>query len=553
MSTEGAGIGWNYSGGAGETNFFNNNANGVVPGGWTWIPTTNTSVGSPVMSLSQTGDLSCNSLISSGSVRAGSTLEWGSNFFGKLSWNVSGGSGEIAIQNMYTTPEWHTIFYKNDGVPILRIGNNGQLACSNITVTTSNSNDALTLINTAQTNTIITIGRNNNTGNVAQIYMSYIGNDNSTNNFAIAFGGKSPVVQFFNDFSTTFSSRVLINITNSSYTNAMFTVNNTSTNPAVSMALLGPNMADGQSILSIHGKSADTGNTMNTYYTHASNNNANNSYSFGFYDKPNNLVLKNDLSSSFGGKVEVAAGVRISAGGLHVVATPDMSTEGAGIGWNYSGGAGETNFFNNNANGVVPGGWTWIPTTNTSVGSPVMSLSQTGNLTLSGTISASNLTVASGSWTPVLTCTNYNGVISQVHNTIAIGRYSISGKAVTLFYLISFDIYGGTPLDEWIILKGIPEICRVQPFQGNVGNQCSVAGEVSWFNSNIAGTANPIKWIVPTDGASFGGNPYAQPPPYFGLGNTYNGLGIYFYAEYPQGFTGYTDQRMSGYITYIIP
>ena len=56
-------------------------------------------------------------------------------------------------------------------------------------------------------------GRNNSTGNVAQIYMSYIGNDDPANNFAIAFGGKSPVVQFFNDYSTKFSGRVLINTT----------------------------------------------------------------------------------------------------------------------------------------------------------------------------------------------------------------------------------------------------------------------------------------------------------------------------------------------------
>ena len=356
MSTQGAGIGWNYSGGTGETNFFNNNANGVVPGGWTWIPTTNTSVGSPVMSLSQAGTL----------------------------------------------------------------------ACSNITVTTSNSNDALTLINTVQTNTIITIGRSNNTGNVAQIYMSYIGNNDPANNFAIAFGGKSPVVQFFNDFSTKFSGRVLINTTSSSYTDPVFSITNTNYLPLISMALLAPNVADGQGILSIHGKSGDLGNTMVTSYNHASNNHANNSYSFGFYNKPSNLVLKNDLSSSFGGKVEVAAGVRILANGLHILATPNMSTEGAGIGWNNSGGVGETNFFNNNANGVVPGGWTWIPTTNTSVGSPVMSLTQTGNLTLSGTISATNLT---------------NGTVTSVSQTVP-SFLSVAGSPITTSGTLAITLSG---------------------------------------------------------------------------------------------------------------
>ena len=356
MSTQGAGIGWNYSGGTGETNFFNNNANGVVPGGWTWIPTTNTSVGSPAMTLSQAGTL----------------------------------------------------------------------ACSNITVTTSNSNDALTLINTVQTNTIITIGRSNNTGNVAQIYMSYIGNNDPANNFAIAFGGKSPVVQFFNDFSTKFSGRVLINTTSSSYTDPVFSITNTNYLPLISMALLAPNVADGQGILSIHGKSGDLGNTMVTSYNHASNNHANNSYSFGFYNKPSNLVLKNDLSSSFGGKVEVAAGVRILANGLHILATPNMSTEGAGIGWNNSGGVGETNFFNNNANGVVPGGWTWIPTTNTSVGSPVMSLTQTGNLTLSGTISATNLT---------------NGTVTSVSQTVP-SFLSVAGSPITTSGTLAITLSG---------------------------------------------------------------------------------------------------------------
>jgi len=246
-------------------------------------------------------------------------------------------------------------------------------------------------------------------------------------------------------------------------------------------------------------------------------------------------------------------GVRI-VNGLHLNnGTPDMSIQGAGMGWNYTAGQGETNFYNNNANGNAPGGWDWRPTTNTTIGAPVMSLSQTGNLTLAGNISAPNLTVSDGSWTPVLTCQEFGGVISQVHDVTAVGRYSISGKSVTLFYFISFNIYGGAPIDTWIILKGMPTICRAQALPGTVGGQSAPTGEVSWNNSNIAGKANPINFIIPTQGQIWSGNMFAESGPYFGLGNTYDGLGIYFYANYPIGLTGFTDQRMSGYVTYMLP
>jgi hypothetical protein len=92
-----------------------------------------------------------------------------------------------------------------------------------------------------------------------------------------------------------------------------------------------------------------------------------------------------------------------------------MTSQGAGMGWNYTNGQGETNFFNNNANGAVAGGWTWIPTTNTVVGAPVMSLSQTGNLTLAGTISASNLT---------------NGTVTSVAVTVP-SFMTVTGSPIT--------------------------------------------------------------------------------------------------------------------------
>jgi len=318
------------------------------------------------------------------------------------------------------------------------------------------------------------------------------------------------------------------------------------------MALLAPNLLINEGIFSIHGKDTGAGNCIKKSFVSVSDNNPNNSYNFGFYDKANNLVLKNDLSSSFGGKLEVAGGV-IAFGGLKLGnGIPLMTSQGAGMGWNYTGGQGETNFFNNNANGAVAGGWTWIPTTNTVVGAPVMSLSQTGNLTLAGTISATNLTVSNGSWTPVLTSREYN-VISQVYNVTAVGRYSISGKSVTLFYLISFDIYATAPIDIWIVLKGMPTICRAQALPGTVGGQSAPTGQVSWNNSNIAGKANPINFIIPVEGQGWSGNQYAESGPYFGLGDTYDGLGIYFYASYPSGLFGFTDQRMSGYVTYMLP
>jgi hypothetical protein len=330
------------------------------------------------------------------------------------------------------------------------------------------------------------------------------------------------------------------------------------------MALLAPNLLEGEAFFSIHGKSNNAGNCIVKSFVSVSDNNPNNSYSFNFYDKAANLVLKNDLSSSFGGKLTVggqlevggqllvASSIRVNGGGIHMTATPDMSSQGAGMGWNYSNGLGETNFWNNNANGGVAGGWTWRPTTNTVVGAPVMSLSQTGNLTLAGTISATNLTVSNGSWTPVLTSREYN-VISQVHDVTAVGRYSISGKSVTLFYLISFNIYGGAPIDIWIVLKGMPTICRAQALPGTVGGQSAPTGQVSWNNSNIAGKANPINFIIPVEGQGWSGNQYAESGPYFGLGDTYDGLGIYFYASYPSGLFGFTDQRMSGYVTYMLP
>ena len=140
-----------------------------------------------------------------------------------------------------------------------------------------------------------------------------------------------------------------------------------------------------------------------------------------------NIVINTTTGCNVtGGKLEVAAGVRILATGLHVLGAPGMSTQGAGIGWNYSGGTGETNFFNNNANGSVAGGWTWIPTTNTSVGSPVMSLTQTGNLTLSGTISATNLT---------------NGTVTSVSQTVP-SFLSVAGSPITTSGTLAITLSG---------------------------------------------------------------------------------------------------------------
>jgi hypothetical protein len=482
---------------------------------------------------------------------------WGSNSFGSLSWNRSGGNGEIAITNSYPSAEWHTIFYKHNGSPILLVGANGELVSSNITVQTSSGQDILKLFNSAQTNTIITIGRDSNTGNCAQIYTNYIGNNDPFNNFTIAFGGKSPIVKFYNNFKSIFSGPVAVEYSSFSYTDATFTVINTSDRPRLSMALLGPNLLINEGIFSIHGKSNNAGNCMVTTYVHVDDNDPRNAYNFGFNGKSNNLVFKNDLSSSFGGKLTVggqleASTIRANAGGIHMTATPDMSSQGAGMGWNWTNGLGETNFWNNNANGGVAGGWTWIPTTNTVVGAPVMSLSQTGNLTLAGTISAPNLTVSNGSWTPVLTSFDYE-TISQVYSTQGVGRYSISGKSVTLFYSISFNIYFGAPSRN-IILKGMPTICRVQAFDG-LYKPSAPMDYVSWGNSNIAETTNPIKAIIFPQGMPFNFDPdTSNNPPYFGLGDTYDGLGIYFYATYPKlNIGGYTDQRMSGYITYMLP
>jgi hypothetical protein len=274
--------------------------------------------------------------LSSGNIRAENSLQWGSNSFGNLSWNASGGSGEIAITNNYPTPEWHTIFYKHNGSPILRVGANGELVSSNITVQTSSGEDILKLFNSAQTNTIITIGRNNNTGNAAQIYTSYIGNNDASNAFTIAFGGKSPTAQFYNNFSSKFFGPVTVEHNAFSFSDAVFTIRNTSDRPRLSMALLAPNLLINEGIFSIHGKDTGAGNCMVTNYVHVSDNNPNNAYYFGFYGNANNLVLKNDLSSSFGGKLTVATGVRINNNGLFVIGNPDMFLQGAGMGWNYS-------------------------------------------------------------------------------------------------------------------------------------------------------------------------------------------------------------------------
>ena len=286
------------------------------------------------------------------------------------------------------------------------------------------------------------------------------------------------------------------------------------------------------------GNAASTGNSVQMYYNQTSNNSASNYMALGFAGKSPNVQFLNDRSSQF-------YGIR-NENGIFTTGNPNMSSQGFGVGWNYTGN-GESIFYNNNANGTVAGGWQWKPCTNSTIGSSIMTLSQGGDLNVVGNITGANLNFSSGTWIPVLTSSIYT-TISQIYSDFSVGYYSIVGKQVTLYFSTTFSIATGCPAGVYIILKGIPTACATQ----NIASQyveATPVGTVSLTNSNIYSSSNPIHYCIPPNGAAFN-EAYYGTGPYNGLTN-YNGRGIYFSAAYP--IIASADQKMSGFITYLLP
>ena len=83
------------------------------------------------------------------------------------------------------------------------------------------------------------------------------------------------------------------------------------------------------------------------------------------------------------------SGLSALTGGIAAIgASPSVNSQGAWIGWNQSGGGGETNFVNQAGSGS-PAGWNWQNSTNTNIRTTVATLTASGNLTTSGQFNGS--------------------------------------------------------------------------------------------------------------------------------------------------------------------
>jgi hypothetical protein len=297
------------------------------------------------------------------------------------------------------------------------------------------------------------------------------------------------------------------------------------------------------------------GNGESNFY----NNNANGTVPGGWYWKPctDSSVGSAVMSLSQGGNLYTSGtltvsqsilsyGIRNIANGIFTTGNPDMSSQGNGIGWNYTGN-GESIFYNNNANGVVSGGWNWRPCTNSSIGSPVMTLSQGGNLNVVGNITGANINFSSGTWTPVLASHSF-ATITQLNYEFNVGYYWINGKSITIYFSTTFSVNTGIPASTYIILKGLPAACATQ----NIGGQyvpATPVGRVTDINSNVYSAVNPIYYCIPPQGGNSDAAYYGAGP-YYGLTN-YDGKALYFNAAFP--IINASNNVMSGYLTYAIP
>jgi len=286
------------------------------------------------------------------------------------------------------------------------------------------------------------------------------------------------------------------------------------------------------------GRSLSPGNVSQIFFNYVGDNSTANSTNFGFYGKDTNLALYNDRSSVFFGNVLVAT---INSGAFTVLNQNNslLDTDVTFGRENSTGNSGllrYTQFGPDASNNVISLGFKGKLAN--------LALTNDLNAAFRGSITATNL--SSGSWTPVLTSRTFE-TISQVYNTVAVGRYNITNKSVTLYFSISFDISFGAPSNTTIVLKGMPSACRVTAFDGLM-LASTPQGSVSMINGNIYSASNPIYYCIPPNTSGTDGN-YYGPGPYYPL-TTYDGLGIYFNAAYP--VIDQFSQRMSGFITYLI-
>ena len=122
--------------------------------------------------------------------------------------------------------------------------------------------------------------------------------------------------------------------------------------------------------------------------------------------------------------------------GMWVAGDPSGGNgQGGYLGWNVSGSDGETDFLNNHGGGA--GGWQWRYWTGSAWSSPIATLTEGGDLSLNGTISASNLSNTihgvSGSYVGNDTAHVYNAggtpqvVIIRGGSTIEIVAQAVGG------------------------------------------------------------------------------------------------------------------------------
>lgn len=309
------------------------------------------------------------------------------------------------------------------------------------------------------------------------------------------------------------------------------------------------------------GNAATTGNSVQLYYNQTSNNSAANYMAVGFAGKSPNMQFLNDRTTA-------TYGIRNYASGLFTTGNPDMSSQGFGVGWNYSGN-GESIFYNNNANGTVSGGWQWKPCTNSTIGTPVMTLSQAGDLSVVGNITGGNLNFSQGTWTPYLSSNRYSpsGILNNYGISIvySVGKYWINGKSVTLYFSMKWDtnpiLSIGAPADN-IIIGGIPTVALLSSSVGANSNTCTIYGYLDPIQTNLAGTANPIQFsIQPGTQLNYGpGQLYDIPPwnqgpqkpsPSIPPPGTFDGQQIFLNYAYP--IPAYTGQTVTCFITYPLP
>ena len=304
------------------------------------------------------------------------------------------------------------------------------------------------------------------------------------------------------------------------------------------------------------GNSASTGNSVQLYYNQTSNNSAANFLALGFSGKSPNVQFFNNQLSQFNG-------IRNIASGIYTTGVPDMSTQGFGIGWNQTGN-GDSIFYNNNANGTVPGGWNWRPCTNSTIGSPVMTLSQSGDLNIVGNITANNLSFESGSWTPFITsrgASNNQLIPGAITMGYAVGKYWRTGKQVTVYFSLDYDTSGIVGVYN-IIIAGIPEAIRYDASFAANSNSCTIYGTLDPIKTNMQGASNPIKFSLNPwaqsyangTGQIYGIAPYVQGPYKlndFNQPGSFSGTAVALDAVVPA--FAYTNQNITGFVTYQLP